>query len=47
MEPQFADALLAEIPVGFDLREYLESLEQRLIVRAMESAAPAKSTCTE
>jgi sigma-54 specific flagellar transcriptional regulator A len=38
MEPQFADALLAEIPVGFDLREYLESLEQRLIVRAMESA---------
>jgi sigma-54 specific flagellar transcriptional regulator A len=38
MEPQFADALLAEIPVGFDLREYLESLEQRLIVRAMEAA---------
>ncbi len=26
------------IPAGFDLRHYLESLEQRLIVRAMESS---------
>ncbi len=38
MAPQFADALLEEIPAGFDLRQYLETLEQRLIVRAMESA---------
>ena len=36
IEPQFADALLAEIPTGFDLRQYLEVLEQRLIARAME-----------
>jgi sigma-54 specific flagellar transcriptional regulator A len=38
IEPQYADALLAQIPPGFDLRHYLESLEQRLIVRAMESS---------
>ncbi len=38
IEPQFADALLAEIPTGFDLRQYLEVLEQRLIARAMESS---------
>jgi sigma-54 specific flagellar transcriptional regulator A len=38
IEPQFVDALLEEIPAGFDLRQYLETLEQRLIVRAMESS---------
>jgi len=38
MEPQYADALLAEIPAGFDLRQYLEALEQRLIARAMAAA---------
>ena len=38
MDPQLADALLEELPRGFDLRDYLESLEQRLIERAMESA---------
>jgi sigma-54 specific flagellar transcriptional regulator A len=38
IDPQFADVLLENIPAGFDLRHYLESLEQRLIVRAMESA---------
>jgi sigma-54 dependent transcriptional regulator, flagellar regulatory protein len=38
IEPQYADALLAQIPPGFGLRQYLESLEQRLIVRAMESS---------
>ncbi len=38
IEPQFADELLRSIPAGFDLRQYLETLEQRLIVRAMESA---------
>jgi sigma-54 dependent transcriptional regulator, flagellar regulatory protein len=36
--PQLADVLLDEIPAGFDLRQYLETLEQRLIVIAMESA---------
>jgi sigma-54 specific flagellar transcriptional regulator A len=38
IEPQFADALLDDIPTGFDLRQYLETLEQRLIVRALESS---------
>ena len=38
IEPQYADALLATIPAGFDLRQYLESLEQRLIARAMEAS---------
>jgi sigma-54 specific flagellar transcriptional regulator A len=36
LEPQFVDALLENIPAGFDLRQYLEALEQRLIARAME-----------
>jgi sigma-54 specific flagellar transcriptional regulator A len=35
IDPQLADALLDQIPSDFDLRSYLESLEQRLIVRAM------------
>jgi len=30
--------MLTEIPDGFDLRNYLESLEQRLIVRALDAA---------
>ncbi len=38
MDPALADQLLEEIPNGFDLRNYLESLEQRLIERAMHSA---------
>jgi sigma-54 specific flagellar transcriptional regulator A len=38
LAPTLADELLQQIPVGFDLRQYLEQLEQRLIVRAMESA---------
>jgi sigma-54 dependent transcriptional regulator, flagellar regulatory protein len=38
MDPALADAMLAQIPDGFDLRNYLEGLEQGLIVRAMESA---------
>jgi sigma-54 specific flagellar transcriptional regulator A len=38
IEPRFADALLADIPDGFDLRQYLEALEQRLIARALESS---------
>jgi sigma-54 specific flagellar transcriptional regulator A len=38
MAEAFADALLSELPRGFDLREYLESLERRLIVRALHSA---------
>jgi sigma-54 specific flagellar transcriptional regulator A len=38
IDPQRADALLDGIPGDFDLRNYLESLEQRLIVRAMQSA---------
>jgi sigma-54 specific flagellar transcriptional regulator A len=38
MDPALADALLAELPPGFDLRAYLESLERRLIERALESA---------
>jgi sigma-54 dependent transcriptional regulator, flagellar regulatory protein len=38
IEPRLADMLLEEIPAGFDLRQYLETLEQRLIVLAMESA---------
>jgi sigma-54 dependent transcriptional regulator, flagellar regulatory protein len=36
LAPRLADIMLEEIPAGFDLRQYLESLEQRLIVRAME-----------
>ncbi len=38
MHSAFADALLAELPTGFDLRAYLESLERRLIERALESS---------
>jgi sigma-54 specific flagellar transcriptional regulator A len=38
MDPLLADAMLAALPDGFDLRDYLETLEQRLIVRAMEAA---------
>ena len=38
MDPQLADALLDEFPHEFDLRNYLESLEQRLIERAMRAA---------
>src|SRR5580692_9164532 len=38
LDPRLADALLDEIPSDFDLRSYLESLEQRLIVRAMRIA---------
>jgi sigma-54 specific flagellar transcriptional regulator A len=33
-----ADAMLEAIPEGFDLRNYLETLEQRLIVRALDDA---------
>jgi sigma-54 specific flagellar transcriptional regulator A len=38
MDPQLADTLLEEIPGEFDLRGYLESLEQRLILKAMQAA---------
>jgi sigma-54 specific flagellar transcriptional regulator A len=38
MDARLADALLDEIPRDFDLRQHLESLEQRLIVRAMQAA---------
>jgi sigma-54 specific flagellar transcriptional regulator A len=38
MAPVLADMLLQPLPDGFDLREYLESLEQRLIERAMQAA---------
>ena len=38
MDVQLTDMLLEPIPDGFDLRSYLESLEQRLIVRAMQSS---------
>jgi sigma-54 specific flagellar transcriptional regulator A len=38
MDAALTDAMLEEIPQGFDLRNYLEVLEQRLIVRALEEA---------
>jgi sigma-54 specific flagellar transcriptional regulator A len=38
MDDALTDALLQGIPVGFDLRNYLEGLEQQLIVRALDSA---------
>jgi sigma-54 specific flagellar transcriptional regulator A len=38
IDPALADVMLEEIPAGFDLRSYLETLEQRLIVRALEEA---------
>jgi sigma-54 specific flagellar transcriptional regulator A len=38
LEPVFAETLV-EVPAGgMDLRQYLESLERRLIARALESA---------
>ncbi len=36
--PALVDMLLEPIPEGFDLRAYLESLEQRLIERALQSS---------
>jgi sigma-54 specific flagellar transcriptional regulator A len=38
IDPELADAMLEESQRDFDLRAYLESLEQRLIERAMRSA---------
>jgi sigma-54 specific flagellar transcriptional regulator A len=38
MDASLTDAMLEDIPDGFDLRSYLERLEQRLIVRALEEA---------
>jgi sigma-54 specific flagellar transcriptional regulator A len=38
LQPHLLDAMLEQIPAGFDLRQYLESLEQRLIVLALDSA---------
>jgi sigma-54 specific flagellar transcriptional regulator A len=38
IDAALADTMLEEIPDGFDLRNYLEGLEQRLIVRALEEA---------
>jgi sigma-54 specific flagellar transcriptional regulator A len=38
MAAVLADVMLEEIPDGFDLRHYLEGLEQRLIVRALAEA---------
>ncbi len=38
MDPLFADALLGGLPAGFDLRAYLEGIEQRLISRAMQDS---------
>ena len=38
MDPLLSEMLLEPLPEGFDLRGYLESLEQRLIVRAMQSS---------
>jgi sigma-54 specific flagellar transcriptional regulator A len=38
MDPRLANLLLDEIPKDFDLRNYLETLEQRLIVQAMQAA---------
>jgi sigma-54 dependent transcriptional regulator, flagellar regulatory protein len=38
MDQHLADALLDEFPDEFDLRNHLESLEQRLIERAMRAA---------
>jgi sigma-54 specific flagellar transcriptional regulator A len=37
--PEFVDAILSNIPGGFDLRNYLESLERQLIERALQSAS--------
>jgi sigma-54 dependent transcriptional regulator, flagellar regulatory protein len=38
MDAALTDAMLEDIPEGFDLRNYLELLEQRLIVRALGEA---------
>jgi sigma-54 specific flagellar transcriptional regulator A len=38
MAPQFVDALLSEIPAGFDLRAHLETIEQGLINRAVQAS---------
>lgn len=38
MAPMLADMLLESIPEGFDLRAYMEALEQRLIERALQSS---------
>jgi sigma-54 specific flagellar transcriptional regulator A len=38
MAPALVDMLLETLPAGFDLRAYLESLEQRLIERALQSS---------
>jgi sigma-54 specific flagellar transcriptional regulator A len=38
MDAAMTDVLLQGLPAGFDLRNYLEGLEQRLIVRALDSA---------
>jgi sigma-54 specific flagellar transcriptional regulator A len=38
MAPALVDMLLETLPEGFDLRAYLESLEQRLIERALQSS---------
>jgi sigma-54 dependent transcriptional regulator, flagellar regulatory protein len=38
MDAGLADVMLEAIPEGFDLRNYLETLEQRLIVRALDEA---------
>jgi sigma-54 specific flagellar transcriptional regulator A len=38
MAPQFADALLSEIPAGFDLRAHLETIEQGLINQAVQAS---------
>jgi sigma-54 specific flagellar transcriptional regulator A len=38
MAPALVDMLLETIPEGFDLRAYLEALEQRLIERALLSS---------
>jgi sigma-54 specific flagellar transcriptional regulator A len=38
IEPALADALLEQIPSGFDLRAHLESIEQALISRAMQAS---------
>jgi sigma-54 specific flagellar transcriptional regulator A len=39
MAPEFVDAILSGIPDGFDLRNYLETLERQLIERALQSAS--------
>jgi sigma-54 specific flagellar transcriptional regulator A len=38
LRPEFASALLEQLPSGFDLRAHLEALERRLITQALASA---------